>query len=59
MRDAVGGPDAVRRLLELGRERGEPPRGAGRRELQQLRELDDGRSGDDAVAQALGFFFRV
>lgn len=53
MRDAVGGADAVGGLFELRRERGEAGRGPGRGELEQLRQLDDGRARDDAVAEAL------
>lgn len=53
MRDAVGRSDAVRGLFELGRERREPRGGAGRGELEELRELDDRSPGDDAVAEAL------
>ena len=59
MRDTIGCADAVRCLLELGRERGEARGGSRRGELEQLRELDDGGAGDDAVAEALwrDFFF--
>lgn len=55
MRDAIGSPDAVCGLLELGREGRESRGGPGRGELEQLRQLDDRGAGNDAVAEALAF----